>query len=174
MGVIYLAGMTGAGKTTVGRCLASKLGCAFLDLDEEIERIAGTSIIEIFAADGEEVFRDLETASLVNIGETKDAVVALGAGVLERETNLFHVQRIGTIIYLRASIETLFERISAETSKRPLLQDAYTDSDLRSRLSDMLKRREPHYLTASLIVDVDDLQSAETVAERVYNGLNLR
>ena len=167
MGVIFLCGMTGAGKTTVGRRLAETLHCSFIDLDEEIERHAGRSITEIFEQDGEKPFRALEEKELMSVSATDNLVVALGAGALESPRNLTAVHERGTLVYLRANLETLLRRAELLRTSRPLLRDCNGDDDLRRVMEEMLARREAGYLTAERIMDVAEEETADTVADRI-------
>lgn len=171
MGVIFLCGMTGAGKTTVGRRLAEKLRCAFHDVDEEIERRTGKSIPEIFANDGEAAFRSMETHCLEALDLSGDAVVALGAGALESPENLTAVRELGTLVYLRLSLSMLFRRAESLRASRPLLQVHQNADDLQRALLNMLARREAGYLTADRIVDVGDDDTVDVVADRIAADL---
>lgn len=171
MGVIFLCGMTGAGKTTVGRSLAETWHCAFLDLDEEIERRAGKSIAEIFETDGEIAFRSMETEFLQTLDMSGDAVVTLGAGALESSRNLTLVHERGILVYLRASSETLLRRMKPLRMSRPLLRNCFGDDDVRRMLETMLARREAGYLTAERIMDVAEEESADVIADRIAADL---
>ncbi|MDD5088187.1 MAG: shikimate kinase [bacterium] len=167
MGVIFLCGMTGAGKTTVGRRLAEKMRCAFLDTDEEIERRSRKSIADMFEQNGEAAFRQAETTLLEAIDPTENLIVALGAGALESPRNRFFVHERGTLVYLRIGVNTLLDRLGSVRAARPLLAECRSDDDLRRALNEMLARREADYLTADRIVDVNAQDNSDDVANRI-------
>lgn len=123
---IFLAGFMGSGKTTIGRQLARALEWSFIDLDTEIERLAGRSIPDIFEASGEDGFRDFEHAALREQAETSRAgaprVVALGGGTYAFERNRSLLRQAGPTVWLDAPADTLWERVRLE-SHRPLARD---------------------------------------------------
>ena len=138
---IYLTGFMGSGKTTVGRILAQQIGCEFIDLDQEIERLTGKTIPEIFETSGEEQFRKWETECLQAIRQDT-AVVATGGGCFShnQEWMLQH----GKVIYLQVQFETLTQRIGADAS-RPLWRNAEI----------LFRERQEHYLMAHWTLDAD-------------------
>ncbi|MFN5160955.1 MAG: shikimate kinase, partial [Cyanobacteriota bacterium] len=135
---LYLVGMMGAGKSAVGRPLAEALGYRFVDADQTIEQAAGLSIPEIFAADGEAGFRDLETAVLDRIAGWHSLVVATGGGVVTRPANWGQLHQ-GVVIWLDAPDELLLERLSSDPTPRPLLQA----DDPAAHLAALLAERKP-------------------------------
>ena len=118
---IFLCGLMGSGKSTVGRVLASKIGVPFVDLDEEIERKAGKTVSEIFAMQGEARFRELERLVLMDCIECDTGVFALGGGALQSREIAEQVADAGTLVYLETSVDVLAERLLGDDS-RPLLQ----------------------------------------------------
>ena len=126
-----LIGMPGCGKTTIGRLLAEKTGREFVDADAEIVRLAGKSIPEIFAQDGEEVFRNYETQVLENLGKQSRLIIATGGGCVTRERNYPLLHQNGEIFWIRRKIDDL------PTDGRPLSQ--------KNSLAEMYKVREPLY-----------------------------
>ena len=158
---LVLIGFMGAGKTTVGRALAARLGWATVDCDDLIEARAGKTIAAIFADEGEGHFRDLEAAVAAGLASYEHAVITTGGGVVERPGNLDHLRRAGRVIYLRARPEILYGRV-AGSSHRPLLQVA----DPLARVRELLARRAPAYEQADRVVDTDNLTIAEVV-ERI-------
>src|SRR6266568_2195570 len=109
--MIFLIGLRGSGKTTVGRVVAERLALPFRDADVELEARAGRSIGDIFATDGETVFRDLEEQTLVELIDWGLAVIATGGGVILREANRARMKAAGTIVWLTADAETLCQRM---------------------------------------------------------------
>ncbi len=149
-GPIYLMGMMGSGKTTLGRSLARELGRRFVDLDARIERRAGLTMPEIFARYGESRFRDLESATLVELHAHRDLVVALGGGTPLRATNRRMLHNSGCVVYLRARPATLAHRLPQHT-ERPLLREA---DDPEATLAELLAEREPLYgEVADVVID---------------------
>ena len=163
-GAIWLVGMMGAGKSTVGPVLARALGRPFCDTDDAICQRAGRSIREIFEQDGEAAFRSLEREAIEAAG-SDGAVVALGGGALAQPGMAERLAERGTRIYLRAQPDTLIERIRNPES-RPLLA-GLGRAERRARLEALLAERESSYASAELIVDVDAREEHEIVQEIV-------
>lgn len=125
---IVLVGMPGCGKSTLGKIVSEKTGRAFFDTDCEIEKIAGKPIPEIFAEDGEDFFRDLESRALRELARTSGAVIATGGGAVKREENYLPLHRNGKIVFLNRDINML------DTSGRPLSQRDGVEKLYRERL----------------------------------------
>ncbi len=166
---VWLVGMMGAGKSTVGPALARRLDLPFVDLDAEIERASGRSIPEIFEAQGEDAFRALEVEALERVAGT-ERVVALGGGALTQPGVRERVAAAGTLVYLRAAPETLLERIG-DPEGRPLLA-GLGRLEILERISALLAEREPAYLGAAFTVDTDRSSVGEVV-ERIVTGLGV-
>ena len=146
---IFLVGLMGAGKTTIGRQLAQALGKTFIDSDHEIEARTGVNIPLIFELEGEAGFREREAAMLDELTGRQNVVLATGGGAVLREENRQHLSERGTVIYLQATVDQLLER-TRKDKNRPLLQT----EDPRARLSTLLQEREPLYLElADLVVN---------------------
>ena len=148
---VLLIGFMGCGKTSVGKALAFRLGGVFLDTDELIEEEQGCTINEIFASRGEGAFRDMETDLLRSLikkkEETKDApctVISVGGGLPVREENRKLMRELGTVIYLEADADTLYERLKNDTT-RPMLQGG----DRRERILSLMNAREALYIDAA-------------------------
>ena len=124
---IVLVGMPGCGKSTIGRLVAKKTGKTFVDADEEIVRLAGKPIPQIFAEDGEEVFRDWETQALAELGKRSGLVIATGGGCVTRERNYPMLHQNGRIFWLTRDLEKL------PLDGRPLSQKAGTEELYRIR-----------------------------------------
>jgi len=118
--IVYLVGMPGSGKSTVGPELAGRLGVPFVELDAEIERAAGTSVREIFAAEGEPRFRELEAAALTEAATHDPSVVSCGGGVVLEPANRITLRATGDVVFLSVPLEILKERVSP-SAERPLI-----------------------------------------------------
>lgn len=141
---IILIGFMGSGKSSVGRLIAGRLGFQFLDTDALIVQRAGREIAEIFASEGEERFRELETGALESLAHRERCVIATGGGVVLRERNRELLRELGFVVLLTATEEVIFERVS-RNAKRPLLQTA----NPRETVTAMLAARQPAYEAAA-------------------------
>jgi len=147
---ISLVGFMGTGKTTNGQRLAKQLGLQCVDTDDTVQRLAGKTIPEIFATDGEEAFRDLETRALSMALSGPRSVVGTGGGVVLRASNMEMMKSAGPVICLEARPETILARIPARND-RPLLQCA----DPAGRITQMLAERREAYAQADYTVQAD-------------------
>ncbi len=168
---IVLIGYRGTGKSTVGRQIASQLGMPFVDADEDLERRAGQTIREIFAAGGEPLFRDLEAAVLADLMNQDKRVLALGGGVVLRPENRLLVRQAkNCVVWLQANARTLDERINSDAAtsqRRPNL----TSSGGLAEIEHLLAVREPLYREcAQFAVDTEG-QSPEQIAAHVVSLL---
>jgi len=161
---ILLVGMMGAGKTTVGRLVAEKLGWQYLDSDTEVERSTGMTVPELFARDGETAFRDAESAALVRACSGAEAVVvSVAGGAVLRTANRQLLMESGEVVWLRARPATLAARVG-DGSGRPLLE-----GDAAATLIELDAERRPFYLElADVAIDVDELSASE-VATCILN-----
>jgi len=161
---IVLIGFMGCGKSSIGRRLAKRMNYRFLDSDDLIiARAQGTSISELFAEEGEERFRDRESAELRELVDAKDIVLATGGGAILREENRALLHRIGRIVWLHANPEILFERAS-RNRKRPLLNV----ENPRSSFNALLESRTPIYeATADIQIDATGLPHEQTIKDIV-------
>ncbi len=139
--------MMGAGKTTVGRKLARRLNCEFVDLDHEIEARTGVSIPTIFEIEGEAGFRQREARVLAELTKSGGRVVATGGGVVLDPRNRAAMQRAGLVVYLHAPPELLYARTRHDRN-RPLLQVA----DPLRRITELVERRDPLYREVADVV----------------------
>ena len=162
---VIFTGFMGAGKTSAGRFYASHYHMPFIDTDQEIEKEAGMAISRIFADKGEEAFRKLETQCLEKLLKTTDgAVISVGGGLPLREENRELLKKLGLVVYLDVSPETVYKRIGADVSSRPMLHS----DDVPARIRSLLDERRPLYLKAAhMAVDVND-RSLEEIAEEIY------
>lgn len=146
---IYLVGLMGAGKTTIGRSLAKRLGLSFFDTDKEIESRTGVSIPTIFEIEGEDGFRKRESQVIAEMAAKTGLVVATGGGGVLRPENRSNMRSSGFVIYLNVPPQTLWERTRHDRN-RPLLQVA----DPLLKLTQLFTVRDPLYReVANLVVD---------------------
>ncbi len=157
---IVLIGMMGAGKSSVGRCLQRQTGLSRFDTDEMAASKLGLSIPEIFSKFGEEKFREIETQALRELDPAKAVIVVTGGGIVLRDENVDLLKRLGTVVWLEAQEETLFERAS-HRGNRPLLKT----ENPRKTLSEILRARSPLYArVADIRVDTSALNHDEVAA----------
>ncbi|MFL6659919.1 MAG: bifunctional shikimate kinase/3-dehydroquinate synthase AroKB [Massilia sp.] len=146
---VFLVGLMGAGKTTIGRILARKLGKRFIDSDHEIEARTGASIPWIFEIEGEASFRRREAEVIRDLTAQTGIVLATGGGAVLNPENRAYLQQRGRVIYLRANVSSIMLRTSHDKN-RPLLQTA----DPRRKLEELTAQREPLYREiADLVID---------------------
>lgn len=165
-GNIFLVGMMGAGKTTVGRLLARRLGKTFIDTDHEIQARTGVSIPTIFEIEGEAGFRRRETAVLADLARGSDLVLATGGGIVLAEENRRLLREHGTVVYLLASVDDLFSRTRHDRS-RPLLQTA----DPKAKLAELFTARDPLYREVADIIIETSRQSVQTLVRQLEKQL---
>lgn len=157
---IFLVGFMGAGKTTVGRILARKLGWRYCDADKVIETVAGKTVSEIFSSHGELHFRDLESETLYSLAGKTKQVIATGGGAVMREENMQAMKRGGVVIYLKAPMSVIWERVR-HSKTRPLLN---VDNPLEAA-NELLRERAPSYETADITIDTGNLTPEEAASE---------
>lgn len=163
---LILIGFMGAGKTSVGLAYAGRHGIPVVDTDQLIEMTSGMSVSDIFATQGEEVFRKKETRMLKNLldteeSERKKTVISVGGGLPMRPENRELLKELGTVIYLRVSPDTVVARLSGDTT-RPLLRG----DDADKKVTELLSLREPYYRSAAHgEIDVDGKEISRIVDE---------
>ena len=162
---VVLIGFMGTGKTSSGRMLAQKLGCAFIDLDQKIERDNGRRIPEIFASEGEAAFRALEHQAVLEVAGRRNAVVSTGGGTVKDPANMAALRQSGVIVCLRASVETILER-TQKKGDRPVLDKADA-GDRRAAIESLLKARASLYDDADFVVDTSNLSPLQVVDDIV-------
>ncbi len=166
---IYLVGLMGAGKTTIGRQLARTLKIPFYDSDKAIEERTGVDIPTIFEFEGEEGFRNREQKMLQQLTEIKGIVMATGGGAILREENRKLLSENGFVIYLHCDVDKLLERTRRD-SQRPLLNT----QDPKERLETLFEQRKPLYTSiADFTIDTGILQSKDVVTQilDVYDSI---
>jgi len=167
--VLWLVGMMGAGKSTVGPILARRLGRRFIDTDDEIAARAGSTIPEIFEREGEVGFRARERREIERAA-LGAAVVALGGGAIAQPGLAEWLAERGVVVYLRAAARSLCDRIG-DASTRPLLA-GLSDRERLARIEEILRSRERAYETASIVVETDRGDfDAEQVADAILERL---
>lgn len=160
---IFLVGMMGVGKTTIGRQLALSLDRQFVDLDHAIEERSGVPIVTIFDIEGEPGFRKRETSALDEFTQQADLVLATGGGAVLSPANRHMLRDRGLVVYLRADLDILFKRL-ARDSKRPLLQT----KNPKQRIQDLIQQREPLYASvANVTFDTGGKQINAVVNELI-------
>jgi shikimate kinase len=161
MSTIVLVGVPGAGKTTVGKLLAKELAVEFFDSDQVIEARAGKSVSDIFTQDGEPAFRKLEHDVIVELLDSKNAVLALGGGSLGNDDTRAKVKD-ATAVWLVTGLAQAVDRVGMNRN-RPLLL-----GNVRGQLADLMAAREPFYKeVATIAVDTSKLIPSEVVTEIV-------
>jgi shikimate kinase len=161
-GNIFLVGMMGAGKTSMGKVLARRLHKTFLDCDQEIERITGVKVAVIFEIEGEAGFRQRETKALAELTPRKDIVLATGGGAVLSAENRRLLANNGVVVYLHAATVDLWNRTRHDKT-RPLLRTA----DPRARLEQLHAERDALYReVADIVVDTGS-QSLASLAQRL-------
>jgi shikimate kinase len=159
---IILVGLMGAGKSSVGRRLAGKLGLPFVDADHEIEAAAGKSITEIFADHGEAYFREGERKVIARLLDSGAQVMATGGGAFINEETRQRIRHGGVSVWLKAGLPLLMKRV-IKRSDRPLLKSEDPEAVMR-RLMD---QRYPIYATADVTVESHDVQHGQMVSDVV-------
>ena len=158
MNNLILIGMMGCGKSTVGRLAAEKLGLAFVDTDERIERASGRTIPEIFASEGEEGFRIREHRALCEVSKESGRVIACGGGIVTRKENWDPMRQNSTVIYLRRDLSLL------PTSGRPMSQ--------ANPVEKLYRQRAPLYEQLADLM-VDNQGTPEETAQEIIRRLEL-
>lgn len=159
----------GAGKSTIGALLAEITGYRFYDTDKMlIKGFGGKSVSKIFAENGEEAFRKAENQVIAEFCKRQNVIVSTGGGTLIREETMGPALASGTVVYLRAPVEMLYERVIFSPKDRPILNEPETEEVFRAKFI----IREAFYTRAHLTVDTHERIRRE-VAEEIVNKLNL-
>jgi shikimate kinase len=161
--VLYLVGFMGTGKTAVGRCMAAMLDWTFIDLDQEIEKAAGSTIAGIFRRHGEAHFRALESAQLRRAALCRNTVIATGGGACNSAENQEIMRSTGGRVWLDAPLELLYRRCCEQPELRPLWGS-------REEMEQLLERRRPFYSQAEVRVSAVD-GSVEDLARHILQLL---
>ena len=162
---VVLIGFMGTGKTSVGRLLATRLGCAFHDLDKKIEERHGMSIPEMFAQHGEAYFRACEKDAVRAASARTNLVIATGGGTVKDAANVAALKKSGAIICLTASIDAVLAR-TAHVGARPVL-DQKDAGDRRRAVEELMEERRDLYAVADYRVDTSELSPLQVVDDIV-------
>ena len=165
---LYLVGLMGAGKTTVGRLLAKHYDCAFYDSDHEIEARTGVKIPVIFEIEGEAGFRKREEGAIAELTALSGVVLATGGGAVLSAANRDNLRKNGLVIYLRGTPEHLYERTRHDRN-RPLLQ---TENPL-AKLRELYKQRDPLYREIADVVVDTGRQNVSSMVRMLFGKLDL-
>lgn len=168
---LFLVGMPGSGKSTVGKLLADSLDMPFIDLDKVIEQEEGTTIREIFNAKGESYFRDQERNTLHKVVSSNDRfVLATGGGVPCFFDNMDFMKRQGKVIFMDIPVAALAKRLQNEgLAIRPLLKDFSTLDRLEEHLFNTFSKRKIFYIQADFQIEADT--PAATLVEKIRESI---
>ena len=159
---IFMIDFMGVGKTSTSRSLSKKLGVKEIDTDAMIVENEGRSISEIFEKDGEEYFRSVETGMIDRLADMKPCIVSCGGGMVMRDVNVQKMKKIGKIVLLTATPETIFEHVRYSTN-RPLLNGNMNIP----YIAKLMEAREPKYKAAADIVIETDGCTPDKVADKI-------
>lgn len=159
---IFLIGYMGAGKTTVGKELAKRLGLSFIDLDHYIEGRYHRTVSQLFAEKGEEAFRDIERRMLREVAMFEDVLVSTGGGAPCFFDNIDFMNEVGTTVYLKVSADELAKRLEIGKACRPVLKGR-AGEELRAFIEESLETRNKYYNKASVIFDAEVMMTSADV-----------
>lgn len=166
---IFLIGFMGAGKSTVARALRAATGLPVLEMDSELERRAGMTVSQFFAARGEAAFRQMETDLITGLEASSPWVVSCGGGVPMRQVNVDAMRERGCIVLLTARPETILARVSS-SHDRPLLEGRKNVE----YITELMEARRPHYEAAADLTVSTDGKSAQAIAREICRALKGR
>lgn len=168
---IILIGFMGTGKTSTGKMLANKLGCAFIDMDQKIEEESGMSIPDMFAQKGEDYFRQQERELVERLSARRNAVISTGGGTVKNPDNVAAFKKSGVIVCLSASVDAVLERTNRRGT-RPVLDKADC-GDRRKAVESLMAERRDLYKQADFTIDTSDLSPLQVV-ENIIRFLKTR
>ena len=163
---LFLIGFMACGKSTLLQALAARVpGRTYIDLDSETERLAGKSIPAIFAEDGEERFRQLESEVLASLCDS-DAIVACGGGTPCRPGAMDAMLEAGTVVWLKADTDITVQRLALAPGQRPVIDNLIDNPEaLRSKVESLMAEREPYYSRATAVFDSSRLDDEHQIEE---------
>lgn len=160
---IVLIGFMGTGKSSTGRALATKLGYAFVDVDQKIEEEQGMSIHQMFADKGEEFFRACEREMVQRLSDRRNTVIATGGGTVKNPENMKVLRESGFVVCLSADVDTVLER-TRRKGVRPLL-DGANEEERRRKIETLMEERKDLYRHADYKVDTSDMSPLQVVED---------
>lgn len=155
-----------SGKTTLGRAFALKMGLQFIDMDWYIEGRFHKTVKQIFAELGEDAFREMERKMLHEVGDFENVMISTGGGTACFFDNVQYMNQQGQTVYMKADIDTLFNRLQIGKAKRPLLMNK-TDEEMRQYITEQLASREPFYSQATYVFDSNRLESRHQIDKSI-------
>jgi shikimate kinase len=176
---LFLCGMMGSGKSTIGKALANKAAAPFKDLDSMIVDEAGMSIPKIFDQKGESWFRKLEREILIRESQTFKGVMALGGGSLQNQHLVDHLKIYGWLIFLRVPKSVILDRVAGDPNRPKLAMSKESTEDLTRKISTLMEQRLPFYSQAHITIDAGT-ESPDGIAEnilkkiKIYDGISGR
>lgn len=169
-GNIALVGFMGAGKSTIGRALAVRLGRSFIETDALVEQRASMSVADVFAQRGEAYFRELEAEVVREVCGCQECVIACGGGVVLRQENVTALKAACVLVYLEVSASSVLRRLGSQSTVRPLLQGP----DRETRVKELMELRRPVYETVADITVRTDGLLVEQIVRKVQRRLMSR
>lgn len=166
---LYLIGMMGSGKTTIGKLLADRLSYQFFDTDGLIETITQQSVTQIFESSGESGFRQVETQVLSELSSYGRKLISTGGGIVTVPENWGHL-RTGVIVWLDVPVEVLCDRLALDSS-RPILQAG--QENLQTKLQTLMEARSSLYAQADLHIEIGAEDSPEMICDRIMTELTI-
>lgn len=161
---IYLTGIMGSGKSSIGKILAKECDFLFFDLDDQIEKKYGMTISEIFANKGETVFRDYEKQMLREISMNQRGIIATGGGIILRNDNIDFMRAHGLVVFIDRPLEKIISDI--DHSRRPLLRDG------KDKLYQIFEERIERYHASAHIVFLNDYANKLQAAQKLYEQIS--
>ena len=163
---VFLIGYMCSGKTTVGKAFAIKYGLQFIDMDWYIEGRFHKTVKQIFAEKGEEAFREMERKMLHEVGDFENVIIATGGGTPCFFDNVQYMNQQGKTVYLKADIDTLYNRLEIGKAKRPLLMNK-SGEEMKQFIREQLAKRESFYSQATYQFDSTRLESRKQVDDSI-------
>lgn len=164
---IFILGYMCSGKSTVGRKLATQIGLQYIDLDSFIQDRFRKTVSDMFANEGEDVFRIRESKMLAELADFEDIVLAVGGGTPCFFDNMQLMNEKGTTIFINLAAEGLSKRVKKASKKRPLLQNIQSDDELLNKINEHLQERMRYYSMANYTVDITEDEPIDSVIDKI-------